>query len=151
MPTKQTNMMPFYNHLWLSVFLFFLIKPTRIGADLVTCGTWTFSGMCPVLKKRLLLIICWTLSFSLNFSILRDLHKGSRTWAGEVKKKSEITRLFFLLVCNYFKMFSEVTFCSICISPFQSLSQFLHMGQLLIVCFTEMMSYKAWPLFSTAF
>lgn len=54
------------------------IKPTRIGAVLVTCGIWIFSGTCPVLKKLLLLIIYWMLSSSLNFSTLRDLHKWSR-------------------------------------------------------------------------
>lgn len=56
----------------------------------MTCGIWTFSGTCPVLKKLLLLFIYWTLSFSLNFSTLRDLQRGSRTWAGEAKK-SQIT------------------------------------------------------------
>lgn len=147
----------FFYHLWLRVFFFFFIKPTRIGADLVTCGTWTFSGMCPVLKKRLLLIICWTLSFSLNFSTLRDLHKGSRTWAGEAKKfRDYLFCYFFLLVCshnNYFKMFPEVTVCSIwpAFHQFNHCHNFFIWNNCWLCVFTEMMSYKAWPLFSTAF
>lgn len=109
--------MLYFNQLWLIKCSFFLTKSTRTGADLVTCGIWTFSGTCPVLKKLLLLSIYWTLSFSLNFSNLRDLHRGSRTWAGEAKKVTDyLFCLVFLLLCthtNHIKMISEVTVCSI--------------------------------------
>lgn len=82
-------------------------KPTRIGANLVTCGIWIFNGTCPVLKKPLLLIIYWTSSFSLNFSTLRDLHKGNRTWAGEAKSQS---MCYFCFEWIWLKM-NKCTYC----------------------------------------
>lgn len=94
-------------------------KPTRIGANLVTCGIWIFNGTCPVLKKFLLLIIYWTSSFSLNFSTSRDLHKVNRTWAGEARSQSMLILFWMDLTYN-----SSIYLLSV---------QFLYMWHLLIV------------------
>lgn len=73
--------------------------------------------MCPVLKKLLLLTIYWTSSFSLNFSTLRDLHKGNRTWAGEAKSQSMCYFCFewiWLRIHQFTYCQSSLFICDIC-------------------------------------